>query len=238
MSPERDPGRTLAEIVREILRESRALAFAIPPARLAGEAFVCALSFAASPGTAREHDAQRRAAERELLAVHSAELAWLLREAVRLRLAALADAGGAIALELRALDPDPLPFEVWQRSLREQLACSAADRVRLARSLFEILRSTHASAPRDWPPALELARASLALQPCEAGRVRLAQALLVASDAPAASVLLANLLAARPAPRCTPSVLATLALAEEACGASRRSQELRRLAAQAGEVAA
>jgi hypothetical protein len=112
------------------------------------------------------------AAERELVRLHRTELAFLLREAASLRMRSTAS---------RSIpDEDALPLDAWRACFREALRSAALDCLRVSPALYRLLLDCRAANPERWPAAVDLARAALALHDVEAGRARLAEALLVA----------------------------------------------------------
>jgi hypothetical protein len=108
-------------------------------------------------------DALELAAERELVRVHRAELAQLLRTAAGLR------ACGS---------PRPSELAAWRGCLREQLDCIAIDGWRVADSVRRVLAKCAGIDLALWPSADDIARAALALHDVEAGRVLLGESLL------------------------------------------------------------
>jgi hypothetical protein len=171
------------------------------------------------------------AAERELEGVHRAELAYLLREASRLR-----RAPRAVHRQQDAA------LRACRDGLAEALACARSDALRLDARWCGLVRACIDAAVPDWPQASTLARVSLEVEPCAEGRVELARALLVAEDASAAeaaeagSALAAALLAC-PSARRGADLLDELAALEERLGRPRRARSLRDWAARTREVA-
>jgi hypothetical protein len=162
----------LREFLRDVLHEGRTQPGAIEPRALARPIHIEGGDWAS--------DATLRAAERELLRVHRAETAYLLRRAAALRRSV--PAPGAPALD------------TWRVCMREQLACMALDRLRVSAELERVLEFCADRALESWPSAAELARAALALHDVEAGRIALAEALLAAGSAREAASAFASAL--------------------------------------------
>lgn len=132
-------------------------------------------------------------AQRELVAVHEAEFALLLRRAARLRLA-----------------PETDGLAACQAGLREVLECARADGLRWPATLERLARRLAGQGLQHWPRALRLARCAHALAPCSAARSLLAEALAAEGDAGGAAALLAEALLQRPSSARTQVLLAQL----------------------------
>lgn len=124
-------------------------------------------------------DALELAAERELVRVHRAELAQLLRTAAGMRAC-----GSARPSELAA----------WRECLREQLDCIALDGWQVASRVRRVLALCAGSDLALWPSAAEIARAALVLHDVEAGRVLLGDSLLAVDRAREAAAVFADAL--------------------------------------------
>jgi hypothetical protein len=165
--------------------------------------------------------ARQAAAERELVRVHLCELAYLLREASRLR---RVRHGVTELLACRA-------------GLAEALECARRDGLGLPARWSLLAGFCAASAVEAWPRSVHLARAALEIEPCEEGRAELGRALLAAGDARAAAgAMAAALLGCRSAARAVP-LLDELARVEERLGRRERAGILRGFAARLREVA-
>lgn len=150
----------LEALTRELLATAGAERWVIEPAVLARSIHV----------TGWCSDELASAAEHELLRLHQTELAFLLREAARLRI----ETASATATERAASSS----LATWRACFRETLRCASRDGARASAELFGVLRRCRAADVARWPDAVELARAALALHDVEAGRARLGQALL------------------------------------------------------------
>jgi hypothetical protein len=149
----------------------------------------------------------------ELARVHARELAYLLREAARLRHAA-----DPCARHWRWVAREPGTLAAWRRSFTETLALIARDRCITSFDLAELCERCRAPELADWPAAVELADAALALAPEECGRLERAVAALLSGDARRAATTAALELAAWPPPRADGEFLLVLACAAEAQG--------------------
>ncbi|MCC6406330.1 MAG: hypothetical protein IT453_04120 [Planctomycetes bacterium] len=156
----------------------------------------------------------------ELERVHARELAYLLREAARLR-STLEPRGRS----WRWLAGKAGTLTAWRRALHEELALLALDRCRPSCDLARMLELCGGEDVADWPSALELADASLALAPDEAGRLERVVALLARGDFRAAARQAAEELDPWLAPRREGEFLAALAAARE--GQARFDEALR-----------
>jgi hypothetical protein len=207
----------LRDVVLEVLRDHRARRFALDPLQLARAASALAPRGAIVTGAC---DAARlAAAQRELERVHAAELAFLLREAA------------SLVLSQRARSRDPAPeLDTWRDCAREALAACAADALALDARVVELLEACLTHPPPRWPSAVDLARLALQLDPCDAGRLRLAQAWMAEDEPWGASGVLALGLSRRPASRLEPRLLAGLVRAQSACGERFRARKIASLA--------
>jgi hypothetical protein len=171
------------------------------------------------------------AAERELEAVHRAELAYLLREASRLRRTTPTARAAEDAATLAC-----------REGLAEALACARDDALRLEVRWRRLARACIEASVGAWPRASALARVSLEVEPCTEGRVELARALLVEdatsshAAAEAGRTLAAALLSCVSARRGA-DLLDELATLEQRLGRARRARCLRGWAARTREVA-
>ena len=210
----------LRELILEVLRDCRARRFALDPARLAMAA--AALAPRARRGVTADGacDAVRlAAAQRELERVHAAELAFLLREAT------------SFVLAQRARSSDPAPeLDTWRSSAREALEACAADSLAVDARVFELLEVCLLRPPSRWPSAVDLARSALQHEPCDIGRLRLAQAWMAEDEPWSASGVLALSVFRRPASRLEPRLLAGLVRAQSACGERSRARRIASLA--------
>jgi hypothetical protein len=171
-----------------------------------------------SPQESAREGSRLERAQGELLAVHRAELAFLLRQAARLRLSG----------DLECL-------EACRAGLREAQECARADGWDMPHNLRRLVPRVIGSPPQEWPDAVRLARTAFALEARESGAVLLAQALDRAGDAHAASGLLAvALLFGPPAARRVP-LLRELARLQAGLGRYRRERRLLRAAAHLSE---
>ncbi len=195
----------LARLLQEVLADPRACRFRLHPARL------LRLELAGSPPA----EERLTAAERELARVHQIELAWLLREAARLR---GTEAGAEREARLLAC----------QSGLEEALACALADGLCLPRRTSRLLRSIRGQDASTWPAATRTARAALELDPCPEGRELLARALAAGGQrADASAVLAASLASCRSRERAR-ILLAELAELQSGLGEAARGEFLRR----------
>jgi len=210
----------LRDLVREVLRDRRARRFAFDPERLAMAGIALAPPAARGAFLDGARDAVRiAAAQRELERVHVIELAFLLREAAR------------FVLAQRARSPDPPPeLDTWRTCAREALAACAADALAVDARVVEVLQACVRLPSLRWPGAVELARLALHLEPCDIGRLRLAQAWMAEGAPWAASGVLALSLHRRPASRLEPRLLAGLVRAQSACGERTRARRIASLA--------
>ncbi|HVS11671.1 MAG TPA: hypothetical protein VMS76_17520 [Planctomycetota bacterium] len=207
----------LRELILEVLRDRRARRFALDPAQLARAAAALVPRGAIVAGAC---DAARlAAAQRELERVHAAELAFLLREAA------------SLLLLQRARSRDPASeLDTWRACTREALEACAADALALDARAVELLEACLTHPPPSWPSAVDLARLALRLEPCDAGRLRLAQAWMAEGEPWGASGVLALGLSRGPASRLEPRLLAGLARAQSACGERFRARNIASLA--------
>ncbi|MCE9593105.1 MAG: hypothetical protein K8S98_02830 [Planctomycetes bacterium] len=146
----------------------------------------------------------------ELERVHCRELGYLLREAARLR-----SSLDPAARTLRWLGSRPTSVSVWRRGFEEQLRLLERDRCEMSLDLAWLLERCGAEDVADWPAALELADASLAIAPDEVGRLERVIALLARGDTRLAAQEAALELDLALAPRREAEFLAALALARE-----------------------
>ncbi len=195
----------LGRLLREVLAHPGARRFRLHPARL------ISLRLGGSPPA----EERLAAAERELARVHLLELAWLLREAARLRCG-------------QEDGPDrDLRLEACRSGLGEALACAHADGLWLPRRAADLAREVFGAGVREWPPASRLARAALALDPCAVGRALLVRALQGEGDGSGASAVLAStLLSCRSRPSAV-ALLTELAGLQAGFGEAGRAQALR-----------
>ncbi|MBI5433293.1 MAG: hypothetical protein HZA52_10730 [Planctomycetes bacterium] len=156
----------------------------------------------------------------ELERVHAREVAYLLREAARLR--STLDPRGR---SWRWLAGKAGSLAAWRRALHAELELLALDRCRPSCDLARMLELCRGEDVADWPSALELADASLALASDEAGRLERVVALLAGGDFRAAARQAAGELDPWLAPRREGEFLAALAAARE--GQARFDEALR-----------
>ncbi len=105
----------------------------------------------------------QRAARAELERVHRIELAYLLREASRRRMAAGSPPDGAPPAPGDAL-------EHLRARLREELESWDLDGLALSPDVLRVARGCRLGEPTGWPRAEELAWASLQVDGCAEGR--------------------------------------------------------------------
>jgi hypothetical protein len=203
--------RVLHELLGEIRDSSLAHSLALHPARVATLRL---------PARAPRSD-RLAAAERELARVHLAELAFLLREASRLR-----REGGR-----------PQQVRACCEGLAEALDCARRDGAQLGGRWVALARACVDRPCSAWPRASSLAAASLEMEPCEAGRAALARALLDQGDSLGASRALAAAVLTCPSARRGAGLLEELARVVEGRGCSGRARALRGWAAVVAEVA-
>lgn len=177
------------------------------------------------PGGAPRSD-RLAAAERELVAVHRAELAFLLREASRLR------RGGEVAAPERRCAE-----RACREGLEEALGCAREDALALPARWSAAARACIVGAVDGWPRASTLARVALEVEPCAEGRVELARALSAEGDPDAAARVLASALLSCSSARRGAGLLEELAGLEQRRGRGRRARALRAWAARARGVA-
>jgi hypothetical protein len=212
--------RVLHEVlarVRGRLRQAPARAAGLHPVRAASVRL---------PGRAPRSD-RLAAAERELVAVHRAELAFLLREASRLRRGSQGAASGEPTAAERAC----------RDGLDEALGCARGDALALPSRWQALVRACIVGTVDEWPQASTLARLSLEVEPCAEGRVELARAHLAEGRPEAAGRGLATALLTCPSARRGADLLDELARLEERLGRGRRARALRGWAARTREVA-
>jgi hypothetical protein len=200
----------LVGILREVLRE-------------AGERPASSLwpGWVSAGSRVRGAAARRAAAERELSRVHLCELAFLFREASRLR------RSRSNAADSRAC----------REGLAEALEGARADELCLPARWVALATLCVESSLESWPPAEVLARIALEIEPCEEGRTELAHALLAAGEARAASgAIAAAVLGCGSAARAR-TLLDELARVEERLGRSVRAGALRGFADHLRDVA-
>ena len=165
--------------------------------------------------------ARRAAAERELSRVHLCELAFLMREASRLRRSRASENSARACRE----------------GLAEALECARADELCLPAGWGALAALCVGSNVESWPPAVLLARTALQIEPCEEGRTELAHALIAAGETrAAAAAMAAALLGCASAARAS-TLLDELASVEERLGRRERAGALRGFAAGLREVA-
>ncbi|MCC7013070.1 MAG: hypothetical protein IT454_10950 [Planctomycetes bacterium] len=148
-------------------------------------------------------------AQRELARLHAQELAELFRRAARMRISDRVEALGA-----------------WRIALSEALDACVADGMCAGTRLRELLTVCCVREPREWPGAVELAEAALALDPNCASRVLLARALGHALRWDEAIAVLANALSSRVAPSARAELVRRLVALLERDGRSREALEL------------
>lgn len=152
-------------------------------------------------------------AVQELRRVHELELAALLREASLMRFAR-----EPLARSHTLLEGPPLALSDWRAAAEEELATLLRDEFLVVAGAVELLERCVAKRVADWPEPVELARKSLELEDCEAGRLRLAQGLLACGDHATAAVVCAAALARHPSPAFWPLFVEGLACAHELAG--------------------
>jgi len=165
--------------------------------------------------------ARQAAAERELERVHFCELAFLLREASRLR------RSRSNAVDARACS----------EGLAEALECARADELTLPARWAAVAELCTGSNRSAWPSAVQLARTALEIEPCEEGRTELARALLAAGEARVASAAMAAALLGCGNVARALTLLDELACVEERLGRRERAGALRGFAADLRAVA-
>jgi hypothetical protein len=210
----------LRDLVLEVLCDRRARRFALDPMQLARAAAALAPPAQRAGIADGACDAGRiAAAQRELERVHASELALLLREAA------------SLVLARRARSHDPAPeLDTWRSCAREALEACAADALAVDARVVELLEVCLLRHPSRWPSAVDLARSALHLEPCDIGRLRLAQAWMAEDEPWSASGVLALSVYRRPASRLEPRLLAGLVRAQSACGERSRARRIASLA--------
>jgi hypothetical protein len=153
------------------------------------------------------------AALRELAIVHRHDQARLLRDACAL-VCARSQLG-----RLYVAGFEHAPRAHWDRACAEEIESARADHFHVDPTLPRLL----ALPSEHWPRATSLAEASLALQPCHAGRLDLARARIAEANASGAIDDLRQLLRDGPLPETRGAALEALALAFELEGDSRTS---------------
>lgn len=165
--------------------------------------------------------ARAAAAERELARVHLCELAYLMREASRVR------RGQAAVEAVRAC----------REGFAEALECARRDSLALPARWRALARLCASSGVEAWPRSVHIARTALEVEPCEEGRVELGRALLAEGEPrAAAAAMAAALLGCRSVGRAAP-LLDELARLEDRLGRRERAGLLRSFATDLREVA-
>jgi len=161
------------------------------------------------------------AALRELERVHRSDQARLLREAC-----ALACAGTPLGRlyvagfeHARCASSREEARAAWDLACVEEIDTARADAFQVERLLPRLLDLR----TERWPRPAFLARAALALKPCQAGRVDLARARIAEGDLARAIGELRILLGQEPAPAVRADALEALAMALEGAGDRRAS---------------
>jgi hypothetical protein len=161
------------------------------------------------------------AALRELWHVHRLEQARLLREACLL-LCRATPLGRLYVVARRNASRDIPPGDArssWGEACRDEIAAARADGARVHSLLMRLSAS-----PLDrWPLASVLARASLDLERCPAGRLDLARGLIAEGNPDEAIGILRDLLDEESLRELRVAALEALALAFESAGETRRS---------------
>jgi hypothetical protein len=201
----------LVRVLREVLRDAGGRS-----SRLRWLASDCA------PAPRSSEAARAVAAGRELTRVHLCELAYLLREASRLR---------------RAHEATAVAVRACREGFAEALECARLDGLALPARWSALASLCASSGVAAWPRSVLLARTALEVEPCEEGRVELGRALLAAGEPrAAAAAMAAALLACRSVGRAAP-LLDELARLEDRHGRRERAGLLRGYAAELREVA-
>jgi hypothetical protein len=124
-----------------------------------------------------------------------------------------------------------------REGLAEALECARADELCLPARWRALADLCAGSSLESWPPAVQLARTALEIEPCEEGRSELARALLAAGEARAASAAMAAALLGCASAARASTLLVELACVEECLGRRERAGALRGFAAELREVA-
>lgn len=223
-------GRELVELRDAVagnvpLRSERGLGVTAPPSRASGtwprvaspsqDPWVGILFASRAMGTIQLDEA-----EGELARVHAAEGARLLREAAILRCSTSATGHAFLGplLQPRAQRKSHRgALAAWRRRARAELALWRVDGFEVPALLRACLRRPIAR----WDEALALAQEALALDPCDAGRLCLACAEIVAGSCDRAALALEALLDRDPDSDLRRAAVCALAMADRCAEESR-----------------